>query len=218
MHTLNITDDHCIQSLIPNAASELNPRFKESALAHLLLQNTNANLLLKHESTRFCILSEVQKSWYQDKNIQKVSFRISHTNLDEVTCCGHFHLPFGRDNSAFHHSLTGTAPATYEQGALIPPLLGSVMVSGQVAGGAAVLCSKFVPEEKREQSTGVGSFMKTLRPLPVNKARANQLSLCTGTTAGIPKSLFSVLHPARSSREKDETRNQPAQHQHVQDT
>lgn len=39
----------------PNSASELNPSFKPSALAHLLLQNTNIHLFLKHESTRYSV-------------------------------------------------------------------------------------------------------------------------------------------------------------------
>lgn len=79
-----------------------------------------------------------------------------------------------------------------------------------------MLCSEFVPEDKRERSTRVGSFMKTLRILPLNGARANQLSLCTAPTAGTPKSLLPAPHPARPSREK--TRNQPAQHRHVGET
>jgi len=38
-----------MQSPTPNAASELHPSLKQSALAQLLLQNTNAHLLLTHE-------------------------------------------------------------------------------------------------------------------------------------------------------------------------
>lgn len=45
MQTLDTTDDHHIQNLIPNAASELNPSSKQTALALLLLQNTDAHLL-----------------------------------------------------------------------------------------------------------------------------------------------------------------------------
>lgn len=79
--------------------------------------------------------------------------RISHASLDEVTCCRHFQLPSGRDNSVLHHPRTGIAPATYERGALIPPPHGvSDGVGAGGRGGAAVLCSKFVPEEKREHA------------------------------------------------------------------
>lgn len=87
-------------------------------------------------------------------------------------------------------------------GRVNPPPLG---ISDGV-GALLMLCSEFVPEDKREQSIRVGSFTKTLRILPINGPRANQLSLRTAPTAGTPKSLLPAPHPARASREKGEDR------------
>jgi len=114
--------------------------------------------------------------------------------------CGHLQLPFGSGNWAPHHSQTGTALATYGQGTLIPPPLGV----SDGAGGLPGLRSKFVPEEERERSTRVGSFTNTLRPLPFNKPRANQRSLRTARTAGIPKSLLQrcILQGHQGTRAK----------------
>lgn len=74
--------------------------------------------------------------------------RISHANLDEVTCCRHLQLPCRRDNSALHHSQPGTTAARLNRVCESPCQW--VPASGQAAGVAGVP-SKFVPEENRSK-------------------------------------------------------------------
>lgn len=41
--------------------------------------------------------------------------RISHANLDEVTCCRHLQPLCRKDNSGLHHSQPGTTPARLDR-------------------------------------------------------------------------------------------------------
>lgn len=87
-----------------------------------------------------------QNAIFCSKSHQKI--RISHANLDEVTCCRHLQLPCRRDNSAPHRSQPGTAPARLNR--VCESLCQWVPVLGQAARSCSVP-RKFVPEENRNE-------------------------------------------------------------------
>lgn len=136
--------------------------------------------------------------------LQQVTWkiRISYANLDEVTCCGHFQLPL---EGIIQFCITHRWTLHWPHPNAAP---GSVMVSGQAAGDCGGFAAGLFLRQKGAKNTCWFFYQHPeSSALKQNYSKSPRLY-----NTGILKSLLSAPHPAQASRERGETRNEPAQH------
>lgn len=107
----------------------------------------------------------------------------------------------GRDDSVLHHPQMDTALATSEH------CPGPVMVLGQAAGDCQGAAAGLLLRQK-----GAKNMCWFLYQHPESSAlKQNQSKSPLLYNTGIPKPFLPAPHPAQASRERGETRNEPAQ-------